>query len=165
MTEGLTIQKMFVHLAQITQILRKLRKFYANNAKVYATSEWLTTQKFSNPFREIRIFYLKYANFTQNTQNTQNLRKIRKFYTKNEKPCLNYPNFTQNLRKIYANYANLRKSFLRSYTKILSGQPLGYDLESRAWATCPAFLRQHAPSEGGLTFYFYFVTKLKSILK
>ena len=132
MTEGLTIQKMFVHLAQITQILRKLRKFYANNAKVYATSEWLTTQKFSNPFREIRIFYLKYANFTQNTQNTQNLRKIRKFYTKNEKPCLNFEYFTHILRKIYANYAkltqimqNLRKKFLRSYTKMLSGQPLG----------------------------------------
>ena len=102
MTEGLTIQKMFVHLAQITQILRKLRKFYANNAKVYATSEWLTTQKFSNPFREIRIFYLKYANFTQNTQNTQNLRKIRKFYTQKMK---NLAWITLILRKIYANYA------------------------------------------------------------
>ena len=34
-----------------------------------------------------------------------------------------------------------------------------------AWATCPAFSGQHAPSEGGLTFYFYFVTKLRSILK
>ena len=71
---------------QNTQILRKTRKILRKNLrklrknlrkirKVYATSEGLTTQKFPNPFQEIRIFYLKYANFTQNTQNTQNLRK------------------------------------------------------------------------------------------
>ena len=34
-------------------------------------------------------------------------------------PCLKYANFTQNTQ-------NLRKKFLRSYTKILSGQPLDY---------------------------------------
>ena len=53
---------------QNTQILRKTRKILRKNLrklrknlrkirKVYATSEGLTTQKFSNPFREIRIFY------------------------------------------------------------------------------------------------------------
>ena len=65
---------------------------------------------------KVRKFYAKYAKFTQNTQI---------LHTKNEKPCLNNANFTQILSKIYANYANLRKSFLRSFTKILSGQPLG----------------------------------------
>ena len=58
---------------------------------------------------------LKYANFTHIKWKT--LPEVRKFYVK----------FTQNLRKlrkIYATYANLRKTFLRSHTKILSGQPL-----------------------------------------
>ena len=70
-SEGLTTQKMFVHLpkirkfyanfTQITQILRKLRKFYANYAKFTQI-----TQK-----------------FTQNTQILRkNLRKLRKFYAK-----------------------------------------------------------------------------------
>ena len=77
--------------------------------------------------------YRKYAKFTQNTQI---------LHTKNEKPCLNYPNFmqilrkiyakcTQNVRKMYANYAKFTQIFLRSYTKILSGQPLG----SQYWQT------------------------------
>ena len=46
---------------------------------------------------------------------------LRKIYAK-------FTEITQNLRKlrkIYATYANLRKTFLRSHIKILSGQPLG----------------------------------------
>ena len=44
-------------LRKIRKNLRKIRKSLRKIRKVYATSEGLTTQKFSNPFREIRIFY------------------------------------------------------------------------------------------------------------
>ena len=58
--EGLTTQKMFVHLP-------KLRKFYANFTQI------------TRNLRKIRKIYANYAKFTQNTQN---LRKLRKFYAK-----------------------------------------------------------------------------------
>ena len=74
---------------------------------MYATSEGLTTQKSSKTFRKIRIFLLK----------------VRKIYAK-------YANFTEKIKnlawivqifcKIYA------KFLLRSYTEILSGQPLAF---------------------------------------
>ena len=97
----------YANFTQITQILRKIRKIskirtnLGKIRKVYATSEGLTTQKSSNTFREIRIFLLKVRKFHAKSQNTQNLRNNAKFT------------------------ANLRKNLLRSYTKILSGQPLG----------------------------------------
>ena len=105
-------------VTQITQILLKKRKFiakyanfYAKYAKIYATSEGWTTQKFSNPFE-------KYAFFTKSAQILRKIRKIRKINAKTQNLQKNNANFTQ-ITQIYA------KIFLRSYTKILSGQPLG----------------------------------------
>ena len=43
----------YTNFTQITQILRKIRKILRKLRKGYATSEGLTTQKFSNPIREL----------------------------------------------------------------------------------------------------------------
>ena len=56
-------------------------------------------------FRKMRKFYATTKELA--TKKSKTLHKVRKFYAK----------FTQYLRK-------LRKKILRSYTKILSGQPL-----------------------------------------
>ena len=67
--------------------------------------------------RKIRKIRKIYAKITENTQNLRKIRKIDKHKMKNLAWSM------QILRKIYANYASLRKKILRSYTKILSGQP------------------------------------------
>ena len=64
---GVDHSKLFEPLLRNTRFLLKVRKFYAK-------------------FTQKRKIYRKLAKFTQNTQ---------VLHTKNEKPCLNYANFTQ----------------------------------------------------------------------
>ena len=101
--------------------------------KFCAISEGFTLKNLQTPSRKYAFFIKStqilrkirkiYAKFTEKTQN------LRKFCATTEgmtaKKMKNLAWSTHILRKLRKIYANLRKTFLRSYTKILSGQPFG----------------------------------------